>query len=117
MIVLIVEDDSSHNLILTKLVRRECKLESISCFSVAGARAVLESNSQVRAIVCDLQLSDGSAHEVFEILKQRNLKVPFLLYANDVPDVSAFAADHFLGVVPKNKPMEVCKRILSLVKP
>lgn len=114
MLVLIAEDDSSHNLLLTRLVRRDCKLDVISCFSIVGARAVIESSPGVYAIICASELADGKALEIFEMIRRRHVAIPFILYATDVPNLDEFRADFFLGLVHKNNPQEVCKLILGI---
>ncbi len=114
MIVLIVEDDSNHNLTLTKLVREKCSIEPVSVFSVAGARAILQNSTQTKAIVCDYQLPDGTAEDVIRHLSTRGLEIPFILYGDTIPDLQKFETGFFVGHVDKSSPEEICEKIRRL---
>jgi len=80
--LLIVEDDKSLNMGLTKALKAENR-KVVSCFDLRSAREQLSCGG-VSAVILDINLPDGSGLELLREIKQATSSLPvILLTAND----------------------------------
>jgi DNA-binding NtrC family response regulator len=113
-LILIVEDDSSQNVELAKLIRKECGVEVVSAFSVRGAIAILDGTSTLTAVICDNHLPDGRAKDIFDNLVKKRKTIPFLVYGSGSIDIKTFNAPFFLGVISEISTDKICDLIKTI---
>lgn len=110
--ILLVDDAIDFLQTLSEVLKKQCEV-----FTATGVQEALEmlDDLNVDVICSDLYMGDGTGVDLLQVLKQKNLQIPFILLSGSEENMDVRMAEFYGAVfIPKVNTTELLIKIEEL---